>query len=115
MQATSAFLLWAQAAKECGSTLTRQCMINNLSKVDSWTAGGLNAPTDPAANLPSSCGLLLKLDKTKWVQAYPKTVSQFDCSDSYQVKLPQAVWGTSLNSDRIATKFLTKNVIAPQS
>jgi len=115
MQAASAFLLWAQAAKDCGSTLTRQCMINNLSKVDSWTAGGLNSPTDPAQNMPASCGLLLKLDGTKWVQAYPKTVTQFDCSDSYQVKVPQSTWGTTLNSNRIATKFLTKNVIVPQS
>ncbi len=32
-QAASSFLLWATEAKACGSNLTRQCMINNLSKV----------------------------------------------------------------------------------
>ncbi len=47
MQATSAFLLWAQSAQKCGSDLTRQCVINELSKVHEWTGGGLHAPTDP--------------------------------------------------------------------
>ena len=71
-QATSSFLLWATEAKACGSTLTRQCMINHLSKVTSWTGGGLNAPSDPAKNQPAPCGILMKLDNTKWVQYYPK-------------------------------------------
>ena len=47
-------------------------MINQLSKVTSWTGGGLNAPGNPAKNLPPSCGLLMKLQDTKWVQAYPE-------------------------------------------
>ena len=34
-QSTSSFLLWATEAKACGSTLTRQCMINKLSTVTS--------------------------------------------------------------------------------
>ena len=71
-QATSSFFLWATEAKACGSTLTRQCMINHLSKVTSWTGGGLNAPSDPAKNRPPPCGILMKLDGTKWVQYYPK-------------------------------------------
>ena len=33
MQSTSAFLLWATAAKACGADLTRQCMVNELSQV----------------------------------------------------------------------------------
>ena len=33
-QSTSSFLLWATEAKACGSDLTRQCMINNLSQGD---------------------------------------------------------------------------------
>ncbi len=53
-QSTSSFLLWATEAKACGSTLTRQCMINNLSKVTSWTGGGLNASGNPSKNLPPS-------------------------------------------------------------
>ena len=38
-QATSAFLLWATAAKECGADLTRQCVLDNLAEdheLDRW-------------------------------------------------------------------------------
>ena len=113
-QAASSFLLWATAAKACGSTLTRQCMVNQLAKVHSWTGGGMHATTNPGGNLPPSCGLVLKLTNTTWSQYYPKTAAQFDCNPKYLFKVPQSAWGTSLNSDRIATKFLTPNVISPQ-
>ncbi len=52
MQATSSFLLWATAAKECGSDLTRQCMIDELSQIHEWDGGGLHAVTDPGNNMP---------------------------------------------------------------
>lgn len=116
MQATSSFLLWASAAKDCGSTLTRQCMVNKLSAVHDWTAGGLNGKTDPGANKATTCGLLAKLDGTKWVQAYPKENATIECQDSYSVDIPKsAQLGVSLNSDRIATKFLTPSVIKPKN
>ncbi|WP_067797987.1 ABC transporter substrate-binding protein [Actinomadura formosensis] len=115
MQATSAFLLWAQSAQKCGSDLTRQCVINELSKVHEWTGGGLHTPTDPGANKPGSCSLMVKLNKTKYEQVYPKNVGEFDCSDEYLVKTDPKSWGTKLNDDRIATKFLTGDVIKPQS
>jgi ABC-type branched-subunit amino acid transport system substrate-binding protein len=114
-QATSSFLLWATAAKQCGSNLTRQCMIDNLSKVHDWTGGGLNGPTDPGANLPGGCGMILKLNKTSWTQFYPSEAGQFDCNASYAVKTPKQTWGTTLNADRIATRFLTKDYLKPQS
>ncbi|MDE3203991.1 MAG: ABC transporter substrate-binding protein [Acidobacteriota bacterium] len=113
-QAASSFLLWATEAKACGSTLTRQCMINDLSKVHNWTGGGLHAPTDPGNNTPPQCGMLLKLTGTTFSQAYPSTRGQFDCNPEYLFKIPQSAWGTTLNSDRLATKFLSANVIKPQ-
>ena len=116
MQATSSFLYWATAAKECGSTLTRQCMVNNLAKVHDWTGGGLNGESDPGANKPTDCGLLAKLDGTKWVQAYPTQVGQLDCNPSYVVPVPESAWlGVKLNANRIATKFLTSSAILPQN
>ena len=33
MQATSSFLLWAQAASDCGATLTRECVLENLRDI----------------------------------------------------------------------------------
>lgn len=67
------------------------------------------------ANMPSKCGLILKLDGTKWVQDFPSETGTFDCNDEYAVKTPEATWGTTLNSDRLATKFLTGDIIKPQS
>ena len=113
-QATSSFLLWATEAKACGSTLTRQCMINHLAKVTNWTGGGLNASGNPAKNIPPDCGLLMKLDGTKWVQAYPKKLGTFDCSSKYVVPNTGSVIGTTLNAQGYATQYATSTVLKPQ-
>jgi ABC-type branched-subunit amino acid transport system substrate-binding protein len=113
-QSTSSFLLWATEAKACGSDLTRQCMINHLATVTNWTGGGLNASGNPAKNLPPSCGLLMKLKGTKWVQAYPKKLGTFDCSSKYVAPNSGSVVGTTLNSQRYATQYATASVIKPQ-
>ena len=59
LQAWSAWLLFAQSAKQCGSDLTRRCVYDNAKKVHDWTGGGLHAPTDPGANGGSKCFTLL--------------------------------------------------------
>jgi Periplasmic binding protein len=113
-QSASSFLLWATEAKACGSTLTRQCMINHLSKVTSWTGGGLNAPSDPAKNLPAPCGILMKLHNTTWQQYYPKKLGTFDCSPKYVVANSGSVIGTALNAQGYSTKYATSSVLKPQ-
>ena len=115
MAAASSFLLWATAAKACGSTLTRQCMIDKLSAVHEWTGGGLHAPTDPGGNQLADCDMTLKMTGTSWAQVYPAEQGKFDCDAKYLVKVPASGWNTTLNSDRIATKFLTSGIIKPQS
>ncbi len=60
LQAWSAWLLFAQAARDCGSDLTRGCVYDNAKKVHEWTGGGLHAPTDPGANTGSKCFVLLE-------------------------------------------------------
>jgi len=112
-QAASAFLLWATAAKSCGSDLTRQCMINTLAKIHQWDGGGLQAVADPGANIPPSCGMLVKLTGTSWAQYYPKTQGQMDCNPRYIVHITGAAVGTTLNAQRISTKFLGPNVLTP--
>lgn len=114
MQSTSSFLLWATAAKECGSDLTRQCMIDELSKVHEWDGGGLHAVTDPGANMPARCGLMVTLKGADYTQVFPEEATEFDCSDEYLVKTDQSNWGTELGPDRISTKYLGPNVIKPQ-
>ena len=50
MQTASAFMLWATAAKACGSDLTRECVLNEADGIDEWTGGGLHVPSDPGVN-----------------------------------------------------------------
>ena len=114
-ESTSSFLLWATAAKACGSKLTRQCMVDNLSKITTWTGGGLNAPSNPSKNLPPTCGLLMKLDNTHWVQAYPKKLGTFTCSQKYLQPNSGSEVGTALNAQGYATQYAGSSVIKPQS
>jgi ABC-type branched-subunit amino acid transport system substrate-binding protein len=63
-QAWSAWLLFAESAKQCGSDLTRRCVYDNAKKIHEWTGGGLHAPTDPGANEGSGCLVLLEARPT---------------------------------------------------
>ena len=59
-QAWSAWLLFAESAKQCGADLTRKCVYDNARKISDWTGGGLHAPTGPGANKGSQCFTLLE-------------------------------------------------------
>jgi hypothetical protein len=113
MQSASAFLLWATAAKTCGAELTRQCMVNELSKINSWTGGGLHAESNPGENLPPSCSMIMQVQGGKYVQVAPATQGDFYCADSY-LDTPESFWGVKLNSDRIAETYLTDDIITPE-
>jgi ABC-type branched-subunit amino acid transport system substrate-binding protein len=115
MQATSSFLLWAQSAQKCGSDLTRQCMVNELSKVHEWTGGGLHAPTDPGRNKPASCGLMVKLNGTRYEQVHPRNIGEFECGADFVIETDPKTWGTELDGNRTAKTFLTGDVIKPKS
>jgi ABC-type branched-subunit amino acid transport system substrate-binding protein len=108
VQSTSAFLLWATVAKECGSDLTRECMEKGLSAVHEWTGGGLHAPTDPGANMPTDCALVVQLTGGTYKQVFPTTRGEFNCNKDYLVKTDPAAVGVTLNADRISTAFLKK-------
>jgi hypothetical protein len=55
LQAWSAWLLFAQAAKACGNNVTRKCVYDNAKKVAEWTGGGLHAQTNPNAGTAPTC------------------------------------------------------------
>lgn len=102
-QSASAFLLWASAAKACGSTLTRSCVLGKLKATNAWTAGDFQAEADPGANTPTECGVLLKLQGTKFVRVFPKKPATFDCDPSYAYKVTGApVERARIGADRIA-------------
>jgi hypothetical protein len=105
-QAASAFLLWATGVKACGSDLTSTCVLDELRKVTDWTGGGLHAAMDASANMPSECGVTLKLEGTKWVRFAPTATATFDCDDSYVVKVTgRVVEQAKLDANRVSTLF----------
>lgn len=58
----SAWLLFAESAKACGSQLTRQCLLDKAKSMTGWTAGGLHVPQNPGNGTVghSPCFVLLK-------------------------------------------------------
>jgi hypothetical protein len=55
LQAFSAWLLFAQAAKECGNDLTRKCVYDNATKITEWDGGGLHAKQNPGEGVAGEC------------------------------------------------------------
>ncbi|HEY8527922.1 MAG TPA: ABC transporter substrate-binding protein [Acidimicrobiales bacterium] len=105
-QAASSFLLWATAADACGADLTRDCVLDELSQITSWTGGGMHAESNPGENMPPECGMLLRLDGTSFVQAYPEEEGEFACDDSYtQPVSGRVVEQANLNEDRVSTTY----------
>jgi hypothetical protein len=106
VQSTSAFLLWATAADACGAELSRQCVLDELDGVTSWEAGGLHTETNPGENLPPECNMLLKLDGTSWVQAYPEEEGEMVCNPEGNIELTgRVVDQAELDENRVSTKY----------
>jgi Periplasmic binding protein len=106
VQSTSAFLLWATAADACGADLSRQCVLDELDGITSWDAGGLHTETNPGENLPPECGMLLKLEGTSWVQAYPEEEGEMVCNPEGNIELTgRVVDQAELDENRVSTKY----------
>lgn len=87
MQSASAFLMWATAAKSCGSELTRGCVASYLDEITSWDHGGLGPATNPGENIPTDCGMMLKMEGTSFVRVTPEEPGTFDCDPKYASKV----------------------------
>ena len=89
-QGFSAWLLFAQAAKACGSDLTRKCVYDKASKVTEWTGGGLHAPTNPMANSLAECVLISEATPEGFVipKDFVRTDGIFNCdaANTYTLK-----------------------------
>ena len=106
-QATSAFLLWATGAKTCGSNLTSGCVLDQLHQVHDWTGGGLHSTMDPGRNLPGDCGMVLKVDGTRFVQWSPEGRGQFECDPTFVVEVDPPVTSAAalkVGPDRVSQK-----------
>jgi ABC-type branched-subunit amino acid transport system substrate-binding protein len=89
----SSWLLFATAAKECGSQLTRTCLLDKARAVTDWNGGGLHAPTHPgtASSSFSPCFLLMRATATGFV--YDKALTKptndiFNCDPKNVFDLP---------------------------
>jgi hypothetical protein len=62
VQAWDAWLLFAVAAKACGSNLTRACLLQQAGAQTAWTGGGIKPPVHPMAvgATAATCALVLK-------------------------------------------------------
>jgi ABC-type branched-subunit amino acid transport system substrate-binding protein len=81
-QAFSAWLLFAQSVKACGSEVTRKCVLDEAASVTEWTGGGLHAPTNPGEGQPSECGVMTEATPEGFQPApeFEPTDGLFACS-----------------------------------
>jgi ABC-type branched-subunit amino acid transport system substrate-binding protein len=106
VQAADAFLLWATAAKACGSDVTSECIFAEIAKIEEWTGGGLQAPTNPGTNMPPTCGMTIKLSGGTYERVAPTETAEFACDESYvQPVTGPVVERAELGPDRISTKY----------
>jgi ABC-type branched-subunit amino acid transport system substrate-binding protein len=78
--AFGSWLLFSEAAKACGSNLTRTCVEQQVAKQTNWTGGGLQGTINPASNKASDCYIVMKIENAKFVQVIPSKLGQFYCN-----------------------------------
>jgi ABC-type branched-subunit amino acid transport system substrate-binding protein len=88
VQAFSAGLLFATAAKEAGSDLTPETLLAKLKAIHKWDGGGLHYETDPGANAASPCFVYLKVTGGKFERLFPEKPGTFQCEDASKVVIP---------------------------
>ncbi|HEX2577680.1 MAG TPA: ABC transporter substrate-binding protein [Aquihabitans sp.] len=79
----SAWLLFAQSVKECGSDVTRKCVFEAASGTSAWTGGGLHAETDPSSGEASRCGIVVVAtpDGFEIPEDFERTDGLFRCAE----------------------------------
>jgi hypothetical protein len=85
VQAFSAGLLFATAAKACGSELTRDCLMEQLDQITEWDGGGMHAPANPADNKITQCFIQMEVVDGGFERAFPD--EGFSCDPDNVVEL----------------------------
>jgi len=106
MQTASAFLLWAIAAKSCGSELTRECVLREAAAIDEWTGGGMHVPSDPGVNETPPCGLVMELVNDSYRRVFPEEPGTYACNDSWSASFTTE-WSeqAKLDENRVSHQF----------
>lgn len=87
VQAFSAGLLFATAAKAAGPDLTRSTVLAELKKIKSWDGGGLHFLADPGDNKVSTCFMYDVVKGGKFTRLHPTKAATFDCNKDYAFDL----------------------------
>jgi len=78
-------------------------VISTLQKVTSYDAGGLQSPTNPGANMPGNCAMVLQMKGSTYEQVLPTTIGTQACDPKYLVKLTGPVVDRAkLDANRIS-------------
>jgi ABC-type branched-subunit amino acid transport system substrate-binding protein len=85
VQGWSAGQLFATAAKNLGSDLTRTALLAELRKIKEWDGHGIHAPANPGDNLVTQCFIYLKVEGGEFVREYPK--EGFSCDKKNVVEV----------------------------
>ena len=85
VQAFSAGLLFATAAKACGSELTRDCLIDQLDGITEWNGGGMHAPANPGNNKITKCFVIMEVADGGFKRSFPD--EGFSCDPDNVVRL----------------------------
>ena len=80
--AWSAGLAFLQAAKAVGADLTRPALLQQLSRIGTWTGDGLQPPENFGQKIPSNCFSYFKINSSGsgFTRVYPSAVGSYDCS-----------------------------------
>lgn len=79
VQAFSAGLLFAEAAKNAGADLTRESLVDAMRNITSWDGGGLHFETNPGEETRAPCALVLQVRDGAFVRAHPEEPGTFSC------------------------------------
>jgi len=88
IQATSAWLLFAELAAECDrdDNLTRSCVLEGAAATDDWDGGGLHTATDPGANEIPACVIVMQVEDGAFTR-YSPTDEDYACPENSVIDL----------------------------
>lgn len=98
----SAWLLFATAAGECGSDVTRSCVFEAGKAITDWTGGGLHAPSEPGKVKYPRCGMVVEMtpDGFEVPDDFEPTDGLFRCDDDSVVDLEKD-YGSGVTLDSV--------------
>lgn len=98
VQAWSAGLLFATAAKTLGDDLTRENLLAALGEIREWDGGGLHGASDPGDNKGAPCLTFAQVVDGAFVRLHPEEPATFDCKPEYAIEL-EGDYGEGASAD----------------